>query len=81
MSVLELHKSIITRVLDIQDESFLKRFLAFISVNSEKEAEKDWWDELSAEQQNELLEIQARMRRGEGVVSNEEVMRKMERWA
>jgi len=52
----------------------LKRFIVL-----KKEQEKDWWDQLSKEEKEEIEEGLAQAERGE-VVSHKEVMAKYKKW-
>ena len=52
----------------------LKRFIAL-----KKEQEKDWWDQLSREEQAEIEEGLAQANRGE-VVSHKEVKATYKKW-
>ena len=58
----------------LNNANTLKRFIAL-----KKEAEKDWWDELSSSEKTEIEEGLAQADRGE-VIMHEEVMSKYQKW-
>ena len=58
----------------LNNANTLKRLIAL-----KKEAEKDWWDELSPSEKAEIEEGLAQADRGE-VTTHQEVMSKCEKW-
>jgi predicted transcriptional regulator len=58
----------------LNNTTILKRFIAL-----KKEQEKDWWDQLSAEEKAEIEEGLSQADRGE-VVPHKEVMAKYKKW-
>jgi hypothetical protein len=58
----------------LNNTTTLKRFIAL-----KKEQEKDWWDQLSAEEKAEIEEGLSQADRGE-VVAHKEVMAKYKKW-
>ncbi len=58
----------------LNDATVLKQFITL-----KKKQEKDWWDQLSAEEKSEVEEGLAQADRGE-VVSHKEVMAKYKKW-
>lgn len=58
----------------LNNANTLKRLIAL-----KKEAEKDWWDELSPSEKAEIEEGLAQADRGE-VTTHQEVMSKYEKW-
>lgn len=87
MKLLSL-KKVDSGIMDIQTEKLqliewlarlnntavIKRFIAL-----KKEQEKDWWDQLSKEEREEIEEGLSHADRGE-VVPHEEVMAKYKKW-
>ncbi|MFN0036878.1 MAG: hypothetical protein ACKVUS_17620 [Saprospiraceae bacterium] len=45
------------------------------------EQEVDWWDELTIEQQQQLLKILDAVREGKNLLSNEEAWKRLKHWA
>lgn len=58
----------------LNNTTVLKQFIAL-----KKEQEKDWWDQISAEEKSEIEEGLAQANRGE-VVTHKEVMAKYKKW-
>lgn len=58
----------------LNNRTTLKRFIAL-----KKEQEKDWWDQLNAEEKAEIEEGLSQADRGE-VVPHKEVMTKYKKW-
>ena len=58
----------------LNNTTTLKRFITL-----KKEQEKDWWDQLSADEKSEIEEGLAQADRGE-VISHKEVMAKYKKW-
>ncbi|HEU5290274.1 MAG TPA: hypothetical protein VFU05_06500 [Cyclobacteriaceae bacterium] len=58
----------------LNNTATLKRFITL-----KKEQEKDWWDQLSAEEKSQIEEGLAQADRGE-VVPHKEVMAKYKKW-
>ena len=60
-------------------ETLLKiRAAAFELINQKREEKKDWWDELSVEQQARLRKAIEETERGENLIPHEQVMKEIE---
>lgn len=80
MNVLEIKGSLFDLLSEVKDKEGLLKIREFIIefINQRKEGDKDWWDELSGEQQSQLKKSIEETERGENLIPHEEVMRKIE---
>jgi len=75
MSIAELKKEIVKFVEASNDEQKLEFFYQSFKLDSEK----DFWDELTEEQKESILEGEKEIERGE-FIDNEVVMDKLAQW-
>lgn len=73
MSITELKESIHKKVDEINDEEVLESYLQMMT------SDIDFWDELTEQQKQNVLEAEKQCERGE-VVDNETVMKKLDEW-
>ncbi|MEZ4931321.1 MAG: hypothetical protein R2788_04210 [Saprospiraceae bacterium] len=80
MNVLEIKGSLFDLLSEVKDKEGLLKIREFIIefINQRKEGDKDWWDELSGEQQSQLRKSIEETERGENLIPHEEVMQKIE---
>ncbi|HFA50796.1 MAG TPA: hypothetical protein ENJ95_17450 [Bacteroidetes bacterium] len=80
MNTLEIKGSLFDLLWSIEDkETLLKiRAAAFELINQKREEKKDWWDELSVEQQARLRKAIEETERGENLIPHEQVMKEIE---
>lgn len=79
MNVLELKGSLMEMVANIQSEETLNR-LFHLFQKTVHEQEKDWWDDLTPEQQAELDISIAECDDPSKLTSHEKVMQMTEQW-
>ncbi|MBS1493990.1 MAG: hypothetical protein JST55_10785 [Bacteroidetes bacterium] len=75
MSIAELKKEIVKFVEASQDEQKLQFFYQSFKVDSDK----DFWDELTEEEKEDILQAEKEIERGE-FIDNEVVMDKLAQW-
>lgn len=74
MDILSEKLQLIEWLAKLNNTSVIKEFIAL-----KKKKEKDWWSEISMQEQNEILEGLAQADRGE-VVPHEQVMQLFKKW-
>jgi predicted transcriptional regulator len=74
MDILSEKLQLIEWLAKVNNTSVIKEFIAL-----KKKKEKDWWNEISPQEQNEIREGLAQADRGE-VVPHEQVMQLFKKW-
>ena len=74
MDILSEKLQLIEWLAKVNNTSVIKEFIAL-----KKKKEKDWWNEISSQEQNEIKEGLAQADRGE-VVPHEQVMQLFKKW-
>jgi hypothetical protein len=75
MSIAELKKEICKFVEASDDEQKLQ----FFYENFKNDGSKDFWDELTEEQKNDILEAEKQIERGE-FIQHEDAMKMLKEW-
>jgi len=80
MTVLELKGQMLQLISKVDDKPTLERLLQFFVAVVKKEGTKDWWDELSQEQQNDLDLAMIEIEDPQNLVSHDEALIFLKKW-
>ena len=83
MTVFELHRDLVTRILSVEDQAVLERLRLRLIEDLEAEGfadEADDFAEMPRGHVERLENISARMSEGIGVVSEDEFNNRLQRW-
>ncbi len=85
MTTLETAFEVKDEILELlskeKDLAHLEQIRAYIAALVIDEQEVDWWDELSTEQQQQLLKSREDARNGRNLLSNEVAWERLKHWA
>lgn len=80
MTVLELKGQMLQLISKVDDKPTLERLLQYFVAVLKKEDRKDWWDELSQEQQADLDLAMLEIENPQNLVSNDEALSFLQKW-